>query len=798
MIDARTCPECGAKLPGDLLGGLCPKCVVKIALGSQVRYFGDYEVLEEIGRGGMGVVYKARQASLNRLVALKMLLGGGFASEESLKRFQAEAEAVANLQHPNIVAIHEVGVHEGLHYFSMDYVAGPDLAGLVRDGPLPADQAARYVQRIAEAVHYAHQQGILHRDLKPSNVVIDQFDQPRITDFGLAKRLADDSNLTITGQVLGAPSYMPPEQAAGKRGEVGVPSDVYALGAILYHLLTGRPPFQDETVQDTLAQVVNADPVAPRRLYPSLPRDLETICLKCLRKDPKARYASAEALAADLRRWQAGEPILARPMSRPEWVWRWCRQYPAKAGLSATTGLVLLFGLLHLLWGFPSFHWLGRAVTQEQVASSTTGSLTSRALPLRWSGNGHYYERVDARQITWAAAKAAAEHERFLGATGHLATITSQAENEFIVANLLTSLGSFWLGGYQPEGSAEPDGNWRWITGEPWNYTHWSSGQPDNYRGQEECLVIVGDFVQLGWWNDRSGLADLQTGPTGGFLVEYPVAEGSRELLHVWAGQEAYLTDPQGTSWYKLPSAGVCVDVSPKGERLCYLGPGGVCVGRLDGTASERVVDDAVPWGWLDNDTLLYQPSDQRSVWSVKVATKERQKLFDWSAVTTNGYAGNIALSPDRKQILSNPQNGAWSPTQDLFVCDLRGQNVRVIWEDPNNDICDAHPLWLPGDRFVWCRYAAPGPYAKNSAIVTLRLGETNYRALTDWKGRKYPLAAALDGSKILFVKEGVPKKGLLELWMMYADGTAPRRFLDRPLPVAQGIGARWLTRPVH
>mgnify|MGYP001569469632 CR=1 FL=1 len=262
MSATRTCPNCGAAVADDLIGGQCPRCVAKIVAGTKVRYFGNYELLEEVGRGGMGVVFRARQISLNRIVAVKMLLHGDFASEEFVKRFHAEAEAAASLQHPNIVTIHEVGIHEGQHYFSMDYVEGSSLAESVRDKPLSAERATRCVQRMAEAIHYAHERGILHRDLKPSNVVIDPTGQPRITDFGLAKRLAPDTRhptqapeadaaqavpsnirhpasrieqLTLSGQVLGAPSYMPPEQAAGKRGQVGVPSDVYALGAVLYH-----------------------------------------------------------------------------------------------------------------------------------------------------------------------------------------------------------------------------------------------------------------------------------------------------------------------------------------------------------------------------------------------------------------------------------------------------------------------------------------------------------------------------------------------------------------------------------
>src|SRR5262245_55874750 len=289
MAGLRKCERCGAALPDEGWEGLCPKCLVRVSLETaalaadasggppgdsgkaeiqnpksplgKVRYFGDYELLEEIAHGGMGVVFKARQVSLNRIVALKMILAGPYASKDFIQRFRAEAESAAKLQHPNIVAIHEVGEHEGHHYFSMDYVEGQNLAQLVRDKPLLAQRAAGYVKTISEAIHYAHQQGILHRDLKPSNVLIDQFDQPRVTDFGLAKRIANselgtqNSELTATGQVLGTPNYMPPEQAGGKRGEIGPRSDVYSLGAILYFLLTARPPFFAEAFEETLHQV---------------------------------------------------------------------------------------------------------------------------------------------------------------------------------------------------------------------------------------------------------------------------------------------------------------------------------------------------------------------------------------------------------------------------------------------------------------------------------------------------------------------------------------------------------------
>ena len=426
------CPGCKTELVADPSSGLCLNCIGQITFGiastgdaapsatpritdhESFRRFGDYDLLEEIARGGMGVVYKARQRSLNRIVAIKMILAGPFASGPFIQRFRLEAEAAASLQHPNVVAIHEVGEHEGQHYLTMDYVEGRNLAQAIAAtgartpssaaaeachergiNPTPSDQShmlrarsparrtadapvrsnlaasgawdqsdtlglvahaageaarapissftaiARLVATLADAVHYAHQRGIIHRDLKPSNILIDTHGQPRITDFGLAKQLSGESDVTLTGQVLGSPNYLPPEQAAGKRGDVGVHSDVYSLGAILYHLLAGCPPFTAETLQETLLLVLNKDPIAPLQLNPNVPLDLETICLKCLEKAPAKRYSSARELAEELERFLRDEPIQARPVSRAEKSWRWCRRNPVLAGLGTTTALLL-------------------------------------------------------------------------------------------------------------------------------------------------------------------------------------------------------------------------------------------------------------------------------------------------------------------------------------------------------------------------------------------------------------------------------------------------------------------------
>ena len=303
---------------------------------------GNYEILEELGHGGMGVVFKARQRGLDRVVALKMILGGQFSGADAVARFRAEAALAAQLQHPGIVPVHEVGEHDGQPFFSMDYIEGRSLAELAREHPLPARAAATYLEAIAEAVHYAHERGVIHRDLKPSNILIDSSDHPRITDFGLAKRLSEDVALTQSGQVLGSPSYAAPEQVMGWHARIGPASDIYSLGALLYHLLTRRPPFVAETLAAAVDLVREAEPVPVRRLNPSVPVDLETICLKCLEKKPDRRYATAAALADDLKHFLNGEPVGARPVGASGRLARWCRRKPLIAGLGVGVSVLTL------------------------------------------------------------------------------------------------------------------------------------------------------------------------------------------------------------------------------------------------------------------------------------------------------------------------------------------------------------------------------------------------------------------------------------------------------------------------
>ena len=379
------CNRCGKTLGEQDTDSSCPSCLLGWGLedesplpiegegapppgstGRLVRV-GDYELLQEIARGGMGVVYRARQVSLNRTVAVKMILAAQFAGPDAVQRFRAEAASAARLQHPNIVGMHEVGKHEGSQFFSMDYIEGRNLSTICREGPVPPREAARWCQSIASAIHFAHDQGILHRDLKPSNVLIDSVGNPHVTDFGLAKELGGGSDLTQSGQVLGSPNFMPPEQARGRTRELGRTGDVYSLGAILYHLLTGRPPHVAPTMAETLHAVLNSEVPSPRLINPGTLEDLETICLKCLEKEPDRRYPTAAELAEELGRFLADEPIRARPVGRLGKARRWCRRRPAVAGLLAGLILVSLAGMAGILWQLERVRAQG-AKTREQLA----------------------------------------------------------------------------------------------------------------------------------------------------------------------------------------------------------------------------------------------------------------------------------------------------------------------------------------------------------------------------------------------------------------------------------------------
>src|SRR5213082_1682403 len=382
----RICRKCGAKIFSDAPEGLCASCMLKIALGTfpeaavagvvdpgspdelsppnanpppdnkttthvagMLGELGDYELLEEVGRGGQGVVFRARQKSLNRTVALKVISLGQWARKAHVKRFRLEAEAAARLEHPGIVPIHEVGERDGSCYFSMKFVEGGQLDEVIRRTPMSTRQAAELIAKVARTVHYAHEHGILHRDIKPGNILLDAKGEPHLTDFGLARLVETESTVTRTMEVLGTPSYMAPEQAVGNNASVTSATDIYGLGAVLYQLLTGHAPFAGGTTYETVRLVLDTEPPQPRLLNPKVDRDLNTICLKCLDKDPQRRYPSALALAEDIERWLKHEPIRARRTGLVTRGRKWVRRNPRIAVMAAML-LVLAVPLGVMIW----------------------------------------------------------------------------------------------------------------------------------------------------------------------------------------------------------------------------------------------------------------------------------------------------------------------------------------------------------------------------------------------------------------------------------------------------------------
>ena len=400
------------------------------ALGVGLGEFGDYELLAEIGRGGMGVVYRARQKSLERIVAVKMILASHLASAEQVRRFQVEARAAAGVNHAHVTRVFEVGQIHGQHYFTMEHVDGVSLAARIAQGRLDHQAAVRLLVEVARAVEHLHRHGIVHRDLKPSNILLDNEGRSYVTDFGLAKMFVSQSQETATGMIAGTPSYMAPEQAAGKNASVGPLSDVYSLGAVLYELLAGRPPFRGENPLDTLLDVLEREPPAPRSLDPRIPRALELIVLKCLEKNPAGRYPSAAALADDLERFLSGEPLLAQPPSRLLRLWRWAQRKPA---LSMRLGAFTLFYAVeaanyHLLHGVEwDFHVYVTWIMVIWIA----GSIFCQGLLARprWE---------DFARYAWAALDAALLTTMLRASGGVASSIT-------IAYPLLIVLSALWL-----------------------------------------------------------------------------------------------------------------------------------------------------------------------------------------------------------------------------------------------------------------------------------------------------------------------------------------------------------------
>jgi WD40 repeat protein/predicted Ser/Thr protein kinase len=731
---------------------------------------GDYELLQEIARGGMGVVYRARQLSLNRIVALKVVLHGPFSSADFVRRFRNEAQVVAALRHPNIVAIYEVGEDHGNHFLSLEFVEGRSFADLVRQGPLPARRAANYLKIVAQAMEHAHQRGVLHRDLKPSNIMLDLFDQPRVTDFGLAKLVHCDSRLTVTGQVLGSPNYMPPEQAAGGFLDGTPQSDVYSLGAILYELLTGRPPFQGETLQSILAQVQEAEPVLPRRLIPGLPVDLQTICLKCLQKEPARRYASAQALAEDLGCFLESKPILARPVSPLERAWLWRRRRPLLAALSAGFVAAVVLGVAGILWQWrqAEFHARGESRQRriaEQDAAQTRLNLYAADVAVAsqavQSGNLGLARRTldalrpkrgqtDLRGFEWHHLWNLCRGEQLATLAGHERTVTCAAfspegnrlatgsmdgtariwavTNHKCLATLNVTSNAVWSVAFTPDGKGL-------MTGCSERVEFWDTGSwrvRTNFPGELAVLSKTGTFLAaaesspffwqparaVSFWNWRTGELLRRFDQPGRALAlssdgRLLAIGGTNAGITVWdtaTGKLAREWPTKSPVW--------ALTFSPDGRRLLCAGwSSEVSLWELDGHSPPQVLSGHRLHAWAavfsqDGATIATTSSDQ----TVRL----------WDAAT---------LEP--KSVLHGHNSEVWcaafSPDGELLATGGKGRSVR-LWPaaaQPQNELphdMDFRPAFSPDGK--WLVTVKPG--SGNSMLWNVDTGALVTQNLAD------------------------------------------------------------------
>lgn len=730
MHDTAHCPSCGRAMNAMVAHlGFCPQCLLALAKGSAgrasepprpteiTRSFGPYDLLDEIGRGGMGVVYRAWQRNLGRVVAIKMLAPGIPPSPHFISRLHAEAQTAGSLHHPNIVAVYDVGAHDGQHFLAMEYVPGESLSRAGHGHPLPSRSAAGYLQQIAEAVHHAHERGVLHRDLKPSNVIIDTNNRPRVTDFGLAKRLTAEAELTLTGQILGSPSYIAPEQVQGGKTSLDRRTDVYGLGAMLYFLLTCRPPFVADDLAHVMHLVVTADPLPPRRLNPSVPPDLETVCLKCLEKEASRRYSTAAELAEELGRFLRDEPVRARPINPAQRAQRWCRRNPALA-------TALLAGLLALLGGLGGMSWLWRKaevsrVRAERQSEATRSSLYAADIFAAHQGfvNHHWGMarktlaahvpapgQQDLRSFEWHYLQARLRGDNAVVLSGHSNTVTALAfspdgarlvsaargdslrvwdwRDRTLRRVLPCSARHIFRLAFSPSGARLAVGSSDGL--ELWDAESWQLIAREPFRaasvafGPNESLLAIGQN-NVPWGTEHSGPALLWDTRQGSCLARFTNSGGQVSFspdgkflaTGSWGGQVRIWDTATGALQRNLTNAFrlLSLEFSPDGKCLAGLswefGP------QLWSTLDWRFLGSLTGSAYRVR-TLAFSPDGQR------LATAGSDQTIDlWDPTTRSRQSSrqghgdeiwSLAFSPDGQVLASGGRDEA------VFLWDLSAE----------------------------------------------------------------------------------------------------------------------------
>jgi eukaryotic-like serine/threonine-protein kinase len=781
----ETCPECGLEIPA---GAGCPGCSLRLALspesvtpliakrplppGLKSRFFGDYEILNELARGGMGVVYRARQLGLNRLVALKMVQSSHLLSDEARLRFRVEIEAVAQLNHPHIVSLYESGEQDGAHYFTMRLVEGGDLSARLKQ-ERPLRERVQLLVKVCRAVHYAHQRGILHRDLKPSNILVDGEGEPHVADFGLAKSLDHDTGFTFTSSVLGSPNYMAPEQASGKIRQLTTAVDVYGLGAILYHLLAGRPPFQAKTPIETLRQVLDNDPAPPRSADPQADRDLETIALKCLRKEPGARYGTAEELAQDLERWLAGDPILARPLGPFATVWRWSRRHPAAAAL----GAALVMALAAIVVG-TAIAAVRIQRAEERSAGHLRESFLREASSLRLGSEwGHRDEGL--RLIGDAVALGGSPEFRARARNELLATMV-RIDPEFLAtqatnANPKPSLNAihtrFQMGASVEDETnvvfrAFEDGTLRGrLVSRDGPVTRVDLFSPNGY------FLALRHPGMVSIWDLRSGKRSLVRAGTNLTFAFHPIENAI--VIQESPNEAVWLDLPSGTNRFRwtapLPrpagrsNGWQLLNFSPDGRTLAASAANSFLVEFMNPTNGEifRVITNnsrTVAMSWSrDSDSFAVATADSRVlVWDPATGRLE------WTSPTMIGPAHSLAFHPYQDWLVAGCRDGKVrfiDTHQQRFVFEYSGESRQIgfspygvrlgpVWSDGQFGFLEIHQAsaFTSFGVSASMNRLTDGAFSPDGRLLVLghsdaailcnpRLGRMVSRIKQDWRG---------------------------------------------------------------